>query len=130
MNPFKGYAFQRGSGIGSLFSGLLRVLLPVAKTAGKAIGRQAIKSGAHIASDILDGRNAQEAIMARGKTGAKKLVRRAAKKAGGRKKQRGGAIGRRPAQSGIKGAVQKRRPTKARNRKRLPKKDILGTYLA
>ena len=39
MNYHSGLHWQRGSGIGSLFSGIFRGLMPVAKSAVKTIGR-------------------------------------------------------------------------------------------
>ena len=39
MNYHRGVRWQQGSGIGSLFSGIFRGLMPVAKFAIKGIGR-------------------------------------------------------------------------------------------
>ena len=41
MNYHSGLRLQRGSGIGSLFSGIFRCLMPVARSAVKTIGRVA-----------------------------------------------------------------------------------------
>ena len=41
MNYHSGLRWQRGSGIGSLFSGIFRGLMPVAKSTIKTIGRVA-----------------------------------------------------------------------------------------
>ena len=41
MNYHSGLRWQRGSGIGSLFSGIFRGLMPVARSAVKTIGRVA-----------------------------------------------------------------------------------------
>ena len=41
MNYHSGLRWQRGSGIGSLFSGIFRSLMPVARSAVKTIGRVA-----------------------------------------------------------------------------------------
>ncbi len=53
--------YQRGAGLGSLFRGLFRAILPVAKNVGKTVGRQALRTGSEIASDVLAGRSIKEA---------------------------------------------------------------------
>ncbi len=127
--PFKGYSFQRGSGIGNVFSGLLRTILPIAKSAGKAVGKQALRSGVDIASDVLGGRDPGEAVMAHSRAGAAKLVRKAARKTGkkkGKKRQAGKGIGKRPKSINTTKRVTKRK----RKTKRTRKRDALGLYLA
>ncbi len=36
---FKGVPYQRGTGLGSVFRSLFRAILPIAKGAGKAVGK-------------------------------------------------------------------------------------------
>jgi hypothetical protein len=72
--------YQRGAGLGSVFRGIFRALLPIAKTAGKSIGRQALATGAQIASDVVSGKPIKEAVKRRGKAGATNLLRKATKK--------------------------------------------------
>lgn len=72
----QGADFQRGRGFGSLFSGLFRSLVPIAK-AGANIGRRVLKSDfvrnlssqalnvgkdmvKNIAADVIEGKNFQE----------------------------------------------------------------------
>lgn len=75
---FDGVPYQRGGGLGNIFRGLFRFLLPVAKTAGKAVGRQALRTGAHIASDLVAGGDLKKVLKTRGKRGASDLLRTAA----------------------------------------------------
>ena len=93
---FIGTSYQRGHGLGSLFKGLLRFVVPIAKSAGKSVGREALKAGVGVASDLLDGQNAEVAVRKRANTAAKHLVSKAAKKL-----QKGGTIRRRPSRKGI-----------------------------
>ena len=131
LSPFQGYAFQRGAGFGSVFRGLLRAVMPLARSAG----RQVLRSGAHAAADILDGRPVKESLLAHGRRGAARVVRRAARKVGIKRKrrasdkvpllgkQRGRGLGRRPAKRiNTAGRLTKRKG------KRQKKKDILGVY--
>lgn len=53
---------QAGAGLGSIFTGLLRAVAPVAKDIGKHLGKRAIATGARIADDALSGKNVKESI--------------------------------------------------------------------
>ena len=113
---FIGSPYQRGGGLGSLFRGIFRALLPVAKSAGKAIGKQALSTGAEIASDIVAGKGIKEAAKRRGKAGTAALLRKAATKL-----QRGKGIGRRP-----KRLAKKKKKKKAGKKTKFT--DQLGLY--
>ena len=56
---FRGSRGQAGHGLGSIFSGLFRSALPLLKNIGlkigKAFGKQALKTGAQIATDVAEG---------------------------------------------------------------------------
>lgn len=39
---FRGTEYQRGAGIGNLFGGLFRSLLPVAKSVARTVGKEAL----------------------------------------------------------------------------------------
>ncbi len=122
---FQGLPYQRGGGIGNVFRGLLRILLPVAKTAGKALGKQALRTGAAIASDIAEGRDIKESATTRGAEALSTMVKKATRKKRGKQKGRG--LGTRKAPSkGIKGRTlwQGRKPVK----KRKKQFDSLGIY--
>jgi hypothetical protein len=80
INPFIGYRYQRGSGFGNVLKSLFRFILPVAKSAGKAVGLQALETGGQLASDIAEGKDIQSSLKRRGRTAASKLVTKAAKR--------------------------------------------------
>lgn len=86
---FVGMPYQRGAGLGSIFRGIFRALLPIVKHAGKAIGKQALSTGAEIVSDVAAGNSIKEAVKRRTKAGTAKLLNRAATKlqSGGRKRK-------------------------------------------
>ncbi len=62
---FQGSRGQRGHGFGSVLGGLFRNALPMLKR----IGKQALTTGAHIASDMLGGKNFSESAKARVRQG-------------------------------------------------------------
>ena len=99
LPAFQGYPYQRGSGLGSLFKGLLRFVLPLAKSAGKVVGKETLRTAASIANDVVAGGDIKESAKKHVKRGAQNLVKKGGKgarkmaKRGG--KQRGGALGRR-----------------------------------
>ena len=61
---FEGYTpYQRGGGIGNIFRSLFRMILPTAKSAAATVGKQALSTGAQIASDLVQGRDIKEAFL-------------------------------------------------------------------
>ena len=112
MIGFRGSAYQRGGGFGSLLGGLFRSFLPVAKSIGKTVGKQALRTGAEVAADALSGRNIGEAFEERGKAGAAKLVKKGMKNLNGKKKkprkrpQKGRGLGARPQTRSTTGPVK------------------------
>ncbi len=128
IKPFQGFPYQRGSGLGSIFRSLLRAVLPVAKSAGKAIGKQALRSGIGFAGDVLEGANVKEAAVNRVRSGGARLMKQGEKKLkGGGKRQKGGGIGK--AKKTIN-TTQKAGKAKGKQKRRQKKEDILGVYLA
>jgi hypothetical protein len=124
---FVGMPYQRGAGLGSFFRGVFRALLPMAKSAGKTLGRQALSTGAQIASDVVAGDTIKVAAKRRGKQATKKLLKRAVKKiqTGGRRKKR--------RKTGVKRKTTRKRKTPVRRKKPGTKKrrkvsDQLGFY--
>lgn len=65
LSFFAGPRYQKGSGLGQIFSGLIRGALPLLKSGGKALARSALKTGTQIASDILEGDRVSEAVKRR-----------------------------------------------------------------
>ena len=126
---FAGLPYQRGGGLGSIFRGIFRALLPIAKSAGKTVGRQALRTGAEIASDVLSGSNLGVSVKRRTRKGAATLAAKAA-----RKLQKGGRLGRRPKRKTIKGRATKKKVSRKRKAPRKTRKgrkkakDILGVY--
>jgi hypothetical protein len=45
---------QRGNGIGSFLRGLFRFVKPLLYSGAKAIGKEALKTGSYILTDILE----------------------------------------------------------------------------
>lgn len=85
---FAGVQYQRGGGFGSVFRGLMRFILPIAKTAGRSLGKQAIKAGSRIATDVIDGRNIRESAEEHSTKAIKNLGARARKATGRRPRKR------------------------------------------
>lgn len=49
---YRGAQFQKGSGLFSALGGLFRSLLPVFKSGAKAVGKEALKMGSNVLTDI------------------------------------------------------------------------------
>jgi hypothetical protein len=112
---FAGTPYQRGAGLGSVFRTLFRAILPIAKSAGKAVGRRMLKSGADVATDILSGHNLKKSVKSRGKQAVAHLLQDAATK------MKGGRIGIKGRRK-RKSAIRKKQIGGKRRRKKAPKK--------
>ena len=77
---YSGVRKQQGYGLGGLLAKLGRFVLPILKPVAKSIGKQAIRSGAQIAGDILDGQNPKQAFKQNLRQGTKELFQKAVKK--------------------------------------------------
>lgn len=102
---FRGSPYQRGAGLGSVFRSLFRAILPVAKKAGKAIGRRALQAGADIATDLVSGKNLKQSLEDHGKQATTDLLDRASNSL------KGGKLGRRTIKGKRKPVNRKKRVT-------------------
>ena len=97
MNYHSGLRWQRGSGIGSLFSGIFRGLMPVARSAvktigkvarsapirsaGKALKKEATKAAVETALEALEGQPVGRKAKQRLKTATRGILLNAARQA-------------------------------------------------
>ena len=77
---YAGVKRQQGYGLGGILAKLGRFVLPILKPVAKSIGKQAIKSGAQFAGDILDGSSPKQALKRNLKQGARELFNKAVKR--------------------------------------------------
>ena len=64
---FVGMPYQRGMGIGSFFRGLFRAVAPIVRSVGKTAGREALRAGAGILTDTLQGRDIKDSLNEHGR---------------------------------------------------------------
>lgn len=96
LPSFIGYApYQRGAGLGNIFASLFRRLLPILKPVAKAVGKQALSTGASIAADVVQGRDLKESAIEHGKEAAGNLLQQASDGIMNRT-QKGSGLGKRP----------------------------------
>lgn len=60
MNVFHGQQIQKGYGIGSIFSGLMKTALPMIKRGALALGKTALDTGLKVARDRLNGQSMRQ----------------------------------------------------------------------
>jgi hypothetical protein len=78
MNVFRGSRYQRGhGGIGSFLKGLLRMAMPLFKSGARAVGREALRTGANILGDISSNKPAKQVFKDRLKEAGHALHARA-----------------------------------------------------
>jgi len=130
---FRGTPFQRGHGLGSIFRSLFRMIMPAARSAGKAVAKQALISGADVAGDLIQGESLKQSVKRRGAAAAENLLNRAKDKIttrkGYTKLQKGSGIGFKTKRKVIKRKKQVgfgKRKRKARTKKKKQIKDFLG----
>ena len=65
MPVFYGARMQRGHGIGSVISGLLRSIFPVLKRVAPVISKKALQTGIDIESEVAAGQSLKESAKSR-----------------------------------------------------------------
>ena len=65
---------QRGRGLGSIFKGLARMALPVLKRTAVSAGKALVRTGAEVASDLMDGKNLRSSARDRFRHSGRELV--------------------------------------------------------
>lgn len=102
---FRGSRMQRGYGIGSVLSGMLRAAVPFLKRGAQALGKQALRTGLDVGRDVLSGQKLKDSARQR----TMQTMRNVMENAGRR------TTGGRPAQ---KKNAQKRGPKTNQNNKK------------
>ena len=76
MDYFQGARYQRGSGLGSILSGLVRSAVPMVMPGLKAVGKEVLKGGLNVLGDVVQGRDSiKQATKRRFVEGATNLLR-------------------------------------------------------
>ncbi|MCP4489378.1 MAG: hypothetical protein GY820_19015, partial [Gammaproteobacteria bacterium] len=73
LPAFSGYGYQRGYGLGGILKGLMRFVMPLAKRAGIAVGKQALRTAGEIAEDVGKGGDIEESVKQRVPDALRKL---------------------------------------------------------
>jgi hypothetical protein len=71
----RGGSFQHGGGIGSIFRGLMNFLLPIGKTMGRQLGREAVATGARVLGDYANGENIRSAVRKESRKGLSNFLK-------------------------------------------------------
>jgi hypothetical protein len=91
LQVFRGSHTQRGYGLGGFFASLFRRALPLLTRGAKVVGKELIRTGVDVASDVLEGADIKEAAKTRfvhtGRKLASGLVSHVRAQTGGRKRK-------------------------------------------
>ncbi|RLJ22857.1 hypothetical protein DJ031_00120 [bacterium endosymbiont of Escarpia laminata] len=71
---FVGGRGQRGHGLGNIFGSLFRSAMPLIKRGALALGKRALKTGMHVARDVVAGGNLKESVKKRAKAAGTDLL--------------------------------------------------------
>ena len=80
MPYFSGAAYQKGYGLGGIFSSIAKSVLPLIKSEAKAVGKQVLRSGVGFASDLLRGEDVKQAAINRARAAGTNLLDSAVRK--------------------------------------------------
>lgn len=87
MPSFSGPLVQQGHGIGGIFRSLFRTVVPlfqkaapVLKSVAKSAAKEAVRTGANVVDDLLDGDNIKDSLSKRGNEAIERSVRKGAKR--------------------------------------------------
>lgn len=80
LPAFHGVRIQRGYGLGGLLKGLFRAAVPLFKQGAKVVGRTALKTGARVARDVLQGQDLKSSLKTRGSQAQQELQKKAKRK--------------------------------------------------
>lgn len=120
---FRGRRRQHGYGIGGLFSSLFRSAIPLLKKGAVAVGKEALKTGAHVMNDVIQGRNGGEALRERSLDSVKKLGKKAVHKVIKPKTSHPVII---PAEAVIASTRKRKKQSRSSKRKKAKHSDIFG----
>ena len=74
LSVFKGKLVMDGNGKGSIFSGLMRAVTPLAKSAAKNLGKRLLSTGARVVSDVVRGKGVKDSLKRRFKASGTDLL--------------------------------------------------------
>ena len=77
---YKGQPYQRGSGIGSIFSNILKTITPLFKSALQQFGSNIVSKGVDMGNDMLQGANIKQTLKKHGKRLAADILTETANK--------------------------------------------------
>jgi len=78
---YRGQLYQKGYGLGGFFRNLFRSAMPLFTKGLKTVGKEALRTGTLIASNVLSGENFKSAAKQRTKEAGKVLAQKAIRKA-------------------------------------------------
>jgi hypothetical protein len=62
LEGYKGVPYQRGAGLGSFFKSLFRMAVPVIKSVGRKVGKEALYAGADLLTNVAQGKPVVETV--------------------------------------------------------------------
>lgn len=77
---YQGVSFQKGYGLGSWFRRIFRTALPFLVKGGQSVGKEVLRTGTRVMSDVLAGENVKESTKKRTKEAGKNIARKAVDK--------------------------------------------------
>ncbi len=111
---YVGTHYQRGHELGGIFGSVFMSAVPLLKRGAKTLGRESLKTGLNLASEVMEGQNVTKAGKSRLKSAGQNVLQKA-------------IIGVEPAgERSIKRAAKEKKPRRRQTKLRSTSKDIFG----
>ena len=111
---FRGSRMQRGYGIGSVLSGMLRAAVPFLRRGAQALGKQALRTGLDVGRDVLSGRKLKDSARQRTLQTVRNVVEKAGRRTnGGTARRLRPAQKNRPKTNKKKKGIKRKAPSKS-----------------
>ena len=116
---FRGSRMQRGYGIGSVLSGMLRAAVPFLRRGAQALGKQALRTGLDVGRDVLSGRKLKDSARQRTLQTVRNVVEKAGRQAATQR--------RRPAQQSRPKTNNSQKKKKKGIKRKAPSKSVISS---
>ena len=111
---FRGSRMQRGYGVGSVLSGMLRAAVPFLRRGAQALGKQALRTWLDVGRDVLSGRKLKDSARQRTLQTVRNVVEKAGRRTdGGTARRQRPAQKNRPKTNKKKKGIKRKAPSKS-----------------
>ena len=125
---YRGVPYQRGRGLGGLFRGIWNVAVPILRSIGADVGKEALQSAAQLASDVAQGEDIKQSLKRNTARATRNVLQSTAKKLDNQQQQVGSGLGKRQRQDELMPINSSTKRNKRVKQHKALGRDTLGTF--